>query len=347
MPTAVSSEWEDDVMTARLTTGLLGGALLALLGVSRLASPGPMPVAQSQADDVRAALDAANMQLAAMGAHTRISQVEWLTRSETGQVGQTVFFSSRGNKQISADFVAGDPRRGGRMNILYLVDQSDGAAVGGLTNADTEAAIDRAAASWNDVACSDIPIEKAPDTGVDPDSADFFFGGGDLGTLNLGPVTAVDIVHGGFAGAALFDAVTPGCVPGSFTNPCGSVFILGFTFTEIFVDDDGNPTDVNGDGKFDVAFREIFYNNADPDANGNTVPWRINAFPDVESVALHEFGHGLSQAHFGEVFLTNNNGKIHFAPLAVMNAGTDRVSQELLGTDVGGHCSIWGSWPNK
>ena len=68
--------------------------------------------------------------------------------------------------------------RGDRTNILYLVDQSDGEAVGGLTNADTEAAIDRAAASWNDVACSDIPIEKAPDTGVDPDSADFFFGGG-------------------------------------------------------------------------------------------------------------------------------------------------------------------------
>ena len=76
----------------------------------------------------------------AMGASTRIGQVEWFTRTETGQVGQTVFFSDRGNKQISADFVRGDPRRGGRTNILYLVDQSDGAAVGGLTNADTEAA---------------------------------------------------------------------------------------------------------------------------------------------------------------------------------------------------------------
>ena len=26
-----------------------------------------------------------------------------------------------------------------------------------------------------------------------------------------------------------------------------------------------------------------------------------------------------------------------------MNAGTDRVNQELLGTDVGGHRSIWGT----
>ena len=92
------------------------------------------------------------------------------------------------------------------------------------------------------------------------------------------------------------------------------MFILGITFTEMFVDENGNPTDVNNDGKLDVAFREIFYNNADPDANGNTVPWRIDAYPDVESVALHEFGHGLSQAHFGKAFLTNSNDKVHFAP---------------------------------
>jgi hypothetical protein len=143
----------------------------------------PGALAQTQAEGARMALETANAQLAGMGARTRISQVEWLTRAETGQVGQTVFFSGRGNKQLNADFVPGDPRRGGRTNILYLVDQSDGAAVGGLTNADTEAAIDRAAASWNDVACSNIPIEKAPDTGVDPDAADFFFGGGDLGTI--------------------------------------------------------------------------------------------------------------------------------------------------------------------
>ncbi len=334
-------------MIIRLVAGIVGSALLASLGISRVTAQGSSALAQSQAEGVRMALQAANDQLAAMGARTRMSQVEWLTRTDTGQVGQTVFFSNRGNQQLSADFVPGDPRRGGRTNILYLVDQSDGAAVGGLTNADTEAAIDRAAASWNDVACSNIPIEKAPDTGVDPDAADFFFGVGDFGTLNLGPVTAVDIVHAGFVGASLFDAFTPGRLPGSFTMPCGSVFILGLTFTEVFVDDDGNPTDVNNDGKVDVAFREIFYNNADPDANGLTVPWRINAFPDVESVALHEFGHGLSQGHFGKAFRTENNEKIHFAPFAVMNAGHDRVYQELRGTDVGGHCSIWGSWPNK
>jgi hypothetical protein len=190
--------------------------------MSRVAVQGSGPLGLSQMEGVQAALDAANVQLARMGARTRISQREWLTRSETGQVGQTVFFGRRGNKQLVADFVPGDPRRGGPTNILYLVDQSGGAAVGGLTNADTEPAIDRAVASWSDVACSNVPIEKAPDTGTDPDLGDVAFGVGDLGTINLGPVTTVDIVHAGFVGAGLFGALTPGCVPGSFTNPCGA-----------------------------------------------------------------------------------------------------------------------------
>ena len=72
------------------------------------------------------ALEIANTELAAIGARVRISQVDWLTRTETGEVGQTVFFFRRGNKQSTGDFVPGDPRRGGRTNILYLVDQSDG-----------------------------------------------------------------------------------------------------------------------------------------------------------------------------------------------------------------------------
>lgn len=295
---------------------------------------------------VRSVLEAANVRLASHGARVRIGQAEWITRAESGQIGQTVFYSDRSNKQLPLAFVPGDPRRGGRTNILYLVDQSDGAAVGGLSNAQTEAAIDRAVGSWNDVACSNIPIEKVPDSGVDPDAADFFFGVGDLGVLNLGPVVAVDIVHAGFLGADFFDALTPGCVPGPSDHPCGSVFILGVTLTEIFVDADGNPTDLNNDGKFDTAFGEIYYNNSDPDVNGLTIPWRINGDPDVETVALHELGHGLNQAHFGKAFVTDNNGKVHFSPLAVMNAGYSRVQQELLGTDIAGHCSIWANWPN-
>ena len=66
---------------------------LGLLGVFELRTMEAQEtrvLAQNQAEGVRAALDVANVQLAGMGARTRLSQIEWLTRSETGQVGQSV-----------------------------------------------------------------------------------------------------------------------------------------------------------------------------------------------------------------------------------------------------------------
>ncbi|MDH3735275.1 MAG: hypothetical protein OEU54_17220, partial [Gemmatimonadota bacterium] len=127
-----------------------------------------------------------------------------------------------------------------------------------------------------------------------------------------------DIIHGGFIG------LPPG--------------VLGVTFPFIWVDGNG-PTDIDNDGNFDYAFAFIFYNSA--------FPWAIDGNFDVETVALHEAGHGLGQGHFGKAFGTIANGKIHFAPRAVMNAAYSGVQQSPAGTDNGGHCSIWGSWPQR
>ena len=67
----------------------------------------------------------------------------------------------------------------------------------------------------------------------------------------------------------------------------------------------------------------------------------------MQGTALHETGHGLGQAHFGKIFQTVANGKVHFAPFAVMNAVDPGFpTQVLQGTDRGGHCSIWANWPN-
>ena len=68
---------------------------------------------------------------------------------------------------------------------------------------------------------------------------------------------------------------------------------------------------------------------------------------DLETIALHEMGHGLSQAHFGKLFLTEKNGKFHWAPFALMNVGYVGAQRQPTGSDVGGHCSIWASWPNN
>jgi len=143
-----------------------------------------------------------------------------------------------------------------------------------------------------------------------------------------------DLSHAGWLPGPFFDFLVPG----------GSVFILGVTLTFVFIDASGF-TDIDSNGKFDTAFREIYYNDAFSWADDGATNI------DVETVALHEAGHGLSQAHFGKVFLKGNkgksNGSLQFAPRAVMNAVYISPQQALLGTDNGGHCSIWGQWPNN
>jgi len=260
--------------------------------------------------------DNANLALAAAGSNVRIATAEYVTAGD--EAGQTLYFANVGNKQLTADFAPFDPRRSWNPTgfITYLVDSSDGDTLSGLPNAMTEPAIDRAMATWDYATeCSNVPIVKAvDDDAVDPDIIDFLLGFGAPGGY------VADVVHAGWTLA--------------FSPP-----ILGVTFTLTWVDGAGNPTDINHDGKRDVAWREIYYS--------NYYIWNIDANIDVETIALHEAGHGLSQGHFGTLFQTDANGKFHFAPLAVMNAGYTQVQQDLAGTDLAGHCSIWGDWPNQ
>ena len=114
--------------------------------------------------------------------------------------------------------------------------------------------------------------------------------------------------------------------------------ILGVTFPFIWVDANG-PTDIDNNGAFDYAFAVILYSTA--------YQWAIDGNIDVETVAAHEAGHGLGQAHFGALFATPANGQFHFAPRALMNAGYTGIQQSLSGTDEAGHCGLFGAWPNN
>ena len=42
-----------------------------------------------------------------------------------------------------------------------------------------------------------------------------------------------------------------------------------------------------------------------------------------------------------------NDGSLSAAPRAVMNALYAAPFRDLAGTDEGGHCSNWASWPNS
>ena len=267
-------------------------------------------------DHLRGLMGQVNAQLEATGAPYRADYAEYITDAESShEAGQIVFFANVGNKQIPAHFVPGDPRRGGASNITYIVDQAEG-NVDSLTTAQTTAAIDRAMATWDDANCSHLPITALPNIpAVDLGIVEFINGLG--GT----PFVFADITHAGWVPAGTFP-------PG----------VIAVTFTFVFTGP-GGPTDIDNNGKADVAFREILYHDA--------FPWNVNGNIDVETIALHEAGHGLSQDHFGTLFQTTSNGKFHFSPRAVMNAGYTGIQQRLLGSDNAGHCSIWGSWPNN
>lgn len=283
---------------------------VALIALALLA---PAAAADTRTD-MQAMLDSLNLQLEVMGSDLRVHSIEWLTDPASGEMGSVVFANDRGNKQLDAHWVPADSRRSwnpGSGSITYLVDLSAGATDDGLSSADTEAAIDRAASTWSHVDCSGtLDLVKVADPGVDPSVIDGLLGFGGFGT------PFADVTHAGWVPAGIFSPNT-----------------LGITFTLTFAGGDSN-----GDGKEDVAIREVYYNDA--------FAWSIGSNVDVETVALHESGHSLSLAHFGKIFGTTANGALHFAPQAVMNAAYTGIQQELLGTDEAGHCSLWATWPD-
>ena len=238
-----------------------------------------------------------------------------------GQAGKTVYFKDVGNKQFTADFVPG-LSLDGTDNVSYYIDEIRPS--GDLPVAMSSAAISRSMQTWDGVNCSDLGMFRIPSQpGIATGFVSELLGFG--GSLDY----VADVVHAGWLPGAFFDLIAPQ----------GSTFILAVTFTIIFTDDDANPVDTDNNNKLDVAWREIYYNDA--------FPWADGAHYDVETIALHEAGHGLSQGHFGKAFSNNSNNKLHFAPRAVMNAAYSGIQTEINGSDNGGHCSNWASWPNN
>ncbi|WP_054716667.1 hypothetical protein [Marinifilum fragile] len=315
-------------------------ALLCMLGViacqheevltpQELEAPSPMEAymgdtgVKSAAQDLALSsdvLDEMNEILSMEGKEYRVLMAEYITANGSNEVGKIVLAKHVGNKQLDADFVPNDERRewsGPNFNdITYAIDQTIDAVppFGNVTAAETDAAIVRASDTWDALKCSNINFTRNPDYGIDIGVIAALYGfGGSLAIL-------ADVQHAGWRDIAF----TPG--------------VLGVTFTFIFTDANG-PTDIDGNGKYDVAFREIYY---DPFWLWNVDGTNI----DVETIALHELGHGLSQAHFGNLSI-KKDGTFKASPRAVMNALYFEPFTELQGADIGGHCSIWGEWPHN
>ncbi len=274
-------------------------------------------ISSKSTSDLKSSIAQLNEQLVPYG--VQLDKMEYYTAEGAGQ---TVFFTDRGNKRLGSDFVPNDPRNAYTgTDIPYIVDGTQLETASGLNTLD---AINTVMDTWETVTCSNGL--NLPNGGVFMEDigfiSDFFFGFGGSEGFFPGVIVSAGVLPGAF-----FDLVAED----------GGSFILGVTFTLTWIED------INADGVGDVAVKEIYYNDAfdwqDRVATGAGV--------DFETVALHETGHALSQAHFGKVSRTDKNGKVHFSPRAVMNAGYSGVNRVIEKTDKAGHCSNWGNWPNN
>lgn len=287
-------------------------------------------------------LDDANAAFAGQDAPYRVGMIEAMS-GNPDEAGITVFWKDVGSKRLGHDFVPGDPRRmvgseeGGWSadpnRLTYAIDPFDGMTQNGVSQETTDGEIRAAMATWDAVQCSDLGLEEIASP-VPLGLIAFLLSQGAAGS----PFVLADVQHAGWQEIE-FEGGT-----------------VAATFTLFWVDEDGNLTDIDGDGQIDAALREIYYDDEceAPACGPATVPWIWEVENgvndpgidiDIQSIALHEAGHGLSQGHFGTGFVTTSNNVLHLTSNSVMAAAYVFPRTDLQGTDIGGHCANWGSWP--
>ncbi|WP_414829951.1 hypothetical protein [Alteromonas sp. H39] len=260
--------------------------------------------------------------------HTAVlTTIEYLTTGADGVAGGIeVLRKDLGNGQLVQDFVYDDPRSFWRTgpgvhygiksgNLSTDVNLSD--AIGGM-----RLAVD----TWDDQTCSNMMLVENYVDATSPGLVQNFF---NTGVITLA-FTEADVTQVGFLDGTEF--------PYFAQNPN----VLGVAFTLTWVDENGNLTDIDNNGKSDVAIREVYYNDDFEWSDAEDTPAGTIDFP---TVAIHEMGHGFSMAHFGVI--SRKKGELTASPRAIMNAIYGGKLREPAGRDVGSHCSNWAQWPNN
>jgi len=289
----------------------------------------PQAQARGSGDPATLALiDAVNKKLQARGLQIAVEEISYFTLE-----------NARPSDRVHAQefrWVPNDPRRLAQGDdISWLVATNRSTTESGLTAAQTTSAIQRAFATWGANPTLDkVDLVERAYGGRDVTIYDELVADGKFDDFKgqEGNYLVADIVNAGWLPRAYFEAAG---------GPGGGRGILAFSVSFIFLNDDGTPSDINGDGRLDTALNEVYYNNTfgDPKApdNRSTRPWGIDIAPpgiDVETVALHENGHSLGLGHFGP------------PPDAVMNPVYAGPRQDPMAADEAGMQAVWSSWPN-
>lgn len=282
--------------------------------------------------------------LAAAGSNLRVARAEIVTDTSGDLATSTVFLANERSRGLSYQWVDGDPRRDGRVGVTYAFDprqgrepftrNPDGSGLRQMPFSELEPQLETTMAAWRDLTCSDAPVTRAAvPAGTDPDLMDQLFLGSDGAGRTYAQVS--DIVQAGWQ------------VPGFFTAFAGAAGsnIIGVTFSFWFVDEDGNPTDINRDGRADTGLAEIYYNTRF--AWGNSGALNV---VDTYTITTHETGHAMSLGHFGKVFVTKKKAAdgisiadIQYAPKALMNAVYVTGRTDIMGADNSQFCLVWAS----
>ncbi|MGH7447173.1 MAG: hypothetical protein ACRELT_06415 [Longimicrobiales bacterium] len=262
-----------------------------------------------------------NERLAAEGKGLAIARAEWLLAPGSRARMSTVFAADR-QLRLDTRWVPGDPRRDAAGNNLTHATFLPLALANGVTHA--TAAIRSSFETWEALPCFQLDlIERQLAPNIFPSAVLAIAG------FSNDPFAA-DISTVGFLPPFIFDAVL---------GPGASEFVLGVTFTFVFIAGPGGPaSDIDGDGRDDTALKEIWYN------DGFSWTTTGGSGIDIETVALHENGHALELGHFGRIAVNRAN-MLTVSPRAVMNAIILGTQRSLLGTDEASLCGEFGNWP--